>query len=219
MAKFPNQKRCPAVVWASRDRSYLGMNIIVARKLHERRFRASPVMTTGELVNLIGSDGIQEALLNRWLVPDTDTGFLTLNTGGGKLRELEEACRCRCGKLDCACEAAIEDKQVFTMPMRENFAGFGLTSPGGAGGAAPAMMPRPQAPSTPTAPQAPVDKDAPQIGDDAMVSEDGKAYTGKVASIGQDGRFRISFGSEKPNMHRDYSPNELKLLNKAAPNA
>jgi len=197
------------------------MNIHVARKLHERRFRAAPVMTTGELLNLIGSDGLQEAMLNRWIVPDPDSGLLTLNTGGGKLLELESACRCKCGKTDCACGAEGEAGQTYTMPMREAFAGYGLERPptasGGSGGAAP-MLPRPQAAATPTTPSDPKTT-TPQIGDDVMVAEQDKTFTGKVASVAQDGRIRISFGSDKPTMNRDYGFNEVRVVDKARANA
>lgn len=176
-------------------------------------------MTTGELLNLIGSDGLQEAMLNRWVVPDPDSGLLTLNTGGGKLLELENACRCRCGKMECACGAEGEAGQTSTMPMREAFAGFGLERPPTASMTPTApMLPRPQAAATPTTPSDPKTT-TPQIGDDAMVAEQDKTFTGKVASISQDGRIRLSFGSEKPTMNRDYGFNEVRVVDKARANA
>lgn len=190
------------------------MNINVARKLHERRFRAAPIVTTGELLNLIGSDGMQEALQNRWIVPEPDSGMLMLNMDGGKMVELESACRCHCGKTDCQCdpEAANESS---TMPMREAFAGFGLERPPTASAAPTAAPMMPRAPATsPTQPSDP-QAHAPQIGDEAMVAEQDKTFTGKVASISQDGRIRLSFGAEKPTMNRDYGFNEVRVLDKA----
>jgi len=195
------------------------MNINVARKLHERRFRAAPIVTTGELLNLIGSAGMQEALLNRWIVPEPDSGMLMLNSNGGKMLELENACRCKCGKTDCACEPEVIESSS-TMPMREAFSGFGLERPPTASmtpTAAP-MMPRAATPATPTTTSDPK-ANAPQIGDEAMVAEQDKTFTGKVASISQDGRIRLSFGSEKPTMNRDYGFNEVRVLNKARANA
>jgi len=195
------------------------MNINVARKLHERRFRAAPIVTTGELLNLIGSEGMQEALLNRWIVPEPDSGMLMLNSNGGKMIELENACRCRCGKMDCACGSEGEAGQTSTMPMREAFAGFGLERPPTASMTPTApMLPRPQAAATPTTPSDP-QTTTPQIGDDAMVAEQDKTFTGKVASISQDGRIRLSFGSEKPTMNRDYGFNEVRVVDKARANA
>lgn len=195
------------------------MNITVARKLHERRFRASPILTTGELLNLIGSDGVQEALLNRWVVPENESGMLMLNFNGGKLVELESACRCHCGKLDCACSPEPIAESMSTMPMREAFAGFGLERPptGGMTPTAP-IMPRQQPAATPTASTV-TQNAAPQIGDDAMVAEQDKTFTGKVASVSQDGRYRLSFGGEKPSMDRDYGFNELRVVDKARANA
>lgn len=174
-------------------------------------------MTTGELINLIGSDGIQEALLNRWLVPDPDTGFLTLNTGGGKLQELESACHCYCGKTDCACAMETEKPLMHTIPLRENFAGFGIPHPAPSAGITvnTPVMPRQQAPQAPTSP-APQSNGAPQIGDSVMVGENGKTFNGVVGTVGQDGRYKISFGNDKPPMDREYSANELRLINKQA---
>lgn len=193
------------------------MNISAARKLHERRFRASPVMTTGELLNLIGSDAMQEALNQRWLVPDLDTGFLTLNLHGAKMRELECACVCSsCGGTQCDHAPETEKKLSYAMPMRETFAAFGVTRPGGATSSAPPVMPRPPAPPTGTVNP---EQDRPKIGDDVMVAEENKTFTGKVASIAQDGRMRISFGSEKPRMDRDYGFGEVRVVEKSKPNA
>lgn len=201
------------------------MNTQVARKLHERRYRSSPVMTTGELLNLIGSDGIQEALLNRWIVPDPDTGFLTLNTGGGKLLELENACRCsKCSNMACDCVVEQETPVGQTMIMRESFKGFGLTSPSTQSPTSPPVMPRPQTPTAPTshvdtakaAPQMLSQDRPPRIGDNVTVAEDNVAYVGTVGTVGTDGRYRINFGTEKPKMNRDYGPNEIQVINKEA---
>jgi len=191
------------------------MNLTVARKLHERRFRPSLFLTTGEVLNLIGSEGMHEALDRRWLVAD-DSGYLLLNQHGGKLAELEEACRCpQCQQ--CVCEhgtpAAEETPAGMPTSMREAFAAYGVARPSVS--SAPTMtLPRQQTQS----PTSPTPK-SPEIGDDAMVVEDGKTFTGKVAGIGHDGRYRLSFGSEKPRMDREYGPNELRPLSSAGPNA
>lgn len=188
------------------------MNIQVARKLHERRYRPNPVMTTGELLNLIGSEGMQEAIDKRWLVPDQDTGFLMLNVTGGKLVELESACRCECGKTDCECAAKNEGTPAFTMPMREAFAAFGVTRPGGlTGGNAPQMpspMTRPAVASTPTS-SVPQQKKTPRVGDPAMVEQGGQTYTGEISGFEQDGRVRLRWRGQRPPEDRAYGPTEF----------
>ena len=198
------------------------MNINVARKLHERRYRANPLVTTGEMINLIGGDGLKEALLNRWIVPDMETGFLSLNSNGGKMQELESACVCACGKTECACTPIAESAQVYTMPMRENFAGPGLSSPSQASstptGPAPAapMMPRSQTPTGPAS-VGPAPK-APRVGDPAVVEQDGKTYQGEVSNVETDGRVRMRWTGDRPSGDRAYGPNEF-LISDKQPNA
>lgn len=191
------------------------MNIKVARKLHERRWRSSPVMTTGELLNLIGSEGIREALDRRWIVPDNDTGFLTLNIDGGKLAELESACVCACGKVECNCTALAESVQMTSMPMRETFAAFGVTRPGitNSGGQnmqAP-MTPRSQTPTTPAS----TDTNTPRMGDPAVVEHGGQTYTGEISGFESDGRIRLRWKGSKPPEDRAYGPNEFLIPDKS----
>ena len=61
---------------------------IIARKINERRHRPNPVITTGEVLSIVGSAGMQEAIQRNWLVPDLDTGYLMVNFNAGKLVEL-----------------------------------------------------------------------------------------------------------------------------------
>ena len=214
-------KICRAEISARPERIYNIMNINVARKLHERRYRSSPVMSTGELLNLVGSEGIHEALQNRWLVADTETGFLQLNTDGGKLQELEQACRCRkCSATACACVETVAESLSTAMPMREAFAGFGLTSPRsysdtGAGGVTP-MVTTPRSAAPTDAPKAA--SQSSRTGDDVVVRDKDRDYVGKVASIGQDGRMRIRFDdNDKPEMDREYNSNEVRALANTQP--
>ena len=200
--------------------------MIVARKLHERRYRPSPTLTTGELLNLIGSDGMQEALEQRWVVPDMDSGFLMINTSGGKLLELENACRCACGKTDCTCAETKQAAQTTMMPtaMREAFAGLGLPRPGTptsgtaaaaappapAAPAAPATVIMPRPPATPTTPAQPPVKQT-RVGDQAAVIKDNVTYRAKVSGVEDDGRLRLNFEGPRPDEDRAYSPNEVAV--------
>lgn len=199
------------------------MNITrIARTINERRHRPNPVITTGELISSIGSDGMQEALNRNWLIPDNDTGFLMVNYNAGKLAEIAEACKCKsCGKCDGDCDCGCQDDKPKskTMPkgLRESiyeaWGGPGVGTAQQSGGTP--MVPRPQS-NSPTTPQ---DKNPPRVGDEVMVADDGKTYSGKVSTVGQDGRYRISFGANKPKMDRDYGPNQMQKVSNATPNA
>lgn len=185
------------------------MNIIFARKLHERRFRPNPVMTTGELLALIGDDGLREALNSRFLVPDMDSGFLTLNLHGSKLAELESACRCgACGKTDCGCSPVAETGQVSTMPMREAFAAFGVSRPGNpTDSTQPTPMLRTPDP-TPTQ-QVPSNPKQYRVGDPAAVQQDNVTYKGEISSFEPDGRIRMRWSGQRPPNERSYGPGEF----------
>ncbi len=189
------------------------MNMLVARKLHERRYRANPVMTTGELLNLIGSDGMQEAMNARWIVPDPDTGFLTLNLHGGKLVELESACRCACGKTK-------ENGQVYTMPMREAFAGFGVPRPGITSGAGGSTQPAPtmSAPDPTPTQQVPTPPRQYKSGDPVAVVQDNVTYQGEISGFEPDGRVRLRWRGQRPPNDRSYGPGEF-LVTDEKPNA
>lgn len=194
------------------------MNIIVARKLHERRFRPNPVMTTGELLNMIGSEGMQEALERRWLVPDQDTGFLMLNFNGGKLVELESACLCACGKTDCSCEQAIESKASSTMPMREAFAGFGVSRPSAPTGGSTQPAPMMRVPDPTPTQQTPTAPKQYRVGDPAMVEQDSVTYQGEISGFEPDGRVRLRWRGQRPPNDRSYGPGEF-MVTKESPAA
>src|SRR5689334_202852 len=48
----------------------------IAKAILERRNRMTHVIMPGDINAAIGADGVSEALKNRWLVPDTDSGYL-----------------------------------------------------------------------------------------------------------------------------------------------
>lgn len=190
------------------------MNTTIARKLNERRYRPNPVLTTGELLSMIGSDGVQEALNRRWLVPDNETGFLTLNMHGGKLVELENACRCVCGKTDCACD--IPDERPSTvMPMREAFAGFGVSRPGTPTGGASQPTPMSRVPDPVPTQQTPAAPRQFRVGDPATVEQDNVAYQGEISGFEPDGRVRLRWKGQRPPSDRAYGPGEFIVKDKA----
>lgn len=183
----------------------------LARILNERRLRASPVVTTGELITSIGSEGMQEALAKQWLVPDHETGYLMVNLNGGKIAEIGEACKCgTCGKPDCKCESAnslVDSSTAMPNHMREAWAGAGIGRGSDNMSGGNTVMPRP-APISPTTTPAPA---KPGVTDPVMVVDDnGESVVGAVSDVEQDGRLRVKFGDHKPRMDRPYNPSELR---------
>lgn len=60
--------------------------------------------------------------------------------------------------------------------------------------------------STPTSSASPKPRD---VGADVTVVENGKTYQGKVEAKTQDGRYKVSFGGERPAQEREYTDIEL----------
>ena len=193
----------------------------IAQTLLQRRNSMSPVVMPGEMLATIGSDAMQEALQRRWLVPSTETGFLQVSADMNKvteMRDIAEKCP-TCGMKECKCEHKEAQTESHNLSVghasrHPNFL-HELLSP--ATGHDPEAVPPPQAAATPTAPPPPgAALKKPTIGDSVVVGEDGKVYTGTVGSV-QGGRYKVSFGPEKPRTMRDYAENEVKLVKPLQP--
>lgn len=60
----------------------------VAYLVLKRRNTMNPIVMIGEMHNLLGADGFQFALENRWIVPDYATGDLQITENTGILEEI-----------------------------------------------------------------------------------------------------------------------------------
>lgn len=193
----------------------------LARTLLNRRNAMSPIVMPGEIIGAVGSEHMQEALQRRWLVPNGETGFLQVSTDMNRvqeMRDLSEKCdKCKCA--ECACVESLptnESREAVMGHAGMKSAIYELLSPGTghdsgsplSSGASSAPPPRP-APTAPTSSN-PAMNSQPKIGDEVMVAEDGKTYTGRVASL-EGGRYKLSFGAQKPVNPRDYTAAEVRM--------
>jgi len=133
-----------------------------------------------------------------------------------------------CGHVECTCDgkkltsecAIIAQSHAFrNKPGLVEIAtmGVGQTSDHstpvvGVGNAVPnpsaTQLPAQQAPArTGSAPVG--------VGTDVRVVQDGKAYACKVAKVGQDGKYEVSFAAEKPAVQRTYDHTELQPVTDA----
>jgi hypothetical protein len=195
----------------------------IAQTILDRRNRMNPVIMNGEMIASLGAEGMQEALQRRWLVPDTDTGHLQVSNDLAAVEELRTA----------AGTPALKQVESVVVDATHNIALSHahrnideLLAPGtGHDNSAPFRPRTPNSPvASPAAPAAPAAAAAPGaapaaagIGDEVLVAEGGKTYMGTIGAVGNDGKFKLTFGMEKPPMTRDYSPNEFKVTKKATP--
>lgn len=198
----------------------------LAQTILERRQSMSPIVTQGEIISAVGSEGLQEALQRRWLVPQEDTGYLQVSTDMARIEEMQEMCeKCeKCGCKDCECDKNEKPKVSESREAVMSHAGFKagviteLLSPGTGHDPQATMTPPPEpAGVTPTSSVGQGAGEKPDIGSEVIVAEDGRTFVGRVQSAEGD-RYRLTFGNEKPTVTRDYAQNELKVL-AATPNA
>jgi len=195
----------------------------IAQAILERRNRMNPVIMNGEMLATIGSEGMSEALQRRWLVPNTETGHLQVSSDMHVVEELRAIADAPAPVAE-AVQESLSHKIAVSHSLRERGMLSELMAPmTGHDNSAPF---RPQQPHTPTAPAttAPSAPAAPGgaasggmgVGDEVLVAENGRTYTGTIGAVGQDGKYKVTFGNEKPPMNRDYGTNELKVTKKAA---
>jgi hypothetical protein len=198
----------------------------IAQAILERRNRMNPVIMNGEMLATIGSEGMSEALQRRWLVPNTETGHLQVSTDMRVVEEMRVIADAPAPVAEAIQESACHNMAVSHSTRERGMLSELMAPMTGHDNSAPF---RPQQPASPTGPatSAPGAPAAPAgaggaaagaagVGDEVLVAEGGRTYTGTVGAIGQDGKYKVTFGNEKPPMNRDYGTNELKITKKAA---
>ena len=179
----------------------------IAQFMLDRRSRSIPVVMTGEVIEALGSDGMNEALSRRWLVANPDTGYLQITTDMSRVSEIAEAA----GREDTVVK--VEESGASALAVAHATRRIDEIAAPATGKPAPTMgggSPTPPPVSTPTPTTRTADT-SPNVGDDVAVAQEGRTYTGKVASRSPEGRYTISFGPERPATQREYAANELRI--------
>lgn len=193
----------------------------IASVLMARRNSMAPVLMQGDLQQSLGSEGMAEAMRLRWVQPNYDTGHLQI-TGDQNavdtMRKLATESKVEAPLPDAA--HSISMSHAGRLRNGQVISEVAAPGTGNAGSSFTPAAPFPP-PGKPTAPPTQPVKGGPggggpAIGDAVMVAEDGKTFQGKVQSVKQDGKFVISFGSERPRSPRDYDKTEVRMMQAAA---
>lgn len=183
----------------------------IAQTILERRNRMNPVIMNGEMIGLLGAEGMQEALQRRWLVPDMDTGHLQVSNDLAVVEELRSVAATPAPKQE---ESIVADPTHNIALSHAHRCIDELLAPGtGHDNSAPF---RPQAPATPASTRPAAATTPAGVGDEVLVAEGGKTYTGTIGAVGNDGKYKVTFGTEKPPVNRDYGMNEFQVTKRAA---
>lgn len=192
----------------------------------------NPVVMQGEMLLALESEGLQEALQRRWLVPQMETGYLLVTQDQAKVNEMREVAE-KCG--ECPGDEKKKDekdekkKDEWTKPWERpneshefvaRHSGRNISellSPGtGHDSGSPLKSPPPATPTAPPSAPAAADNKPPGIGDEVLVvqrapgASESQTYTGKV-SKNANGMTTINFG----NAEREYPDAEVKVVKRA----
>lgn len=196
----------------------------IAKSILERRNRMTFAIMPGEIRNDIGPDGVSEALSRRWLVPDTESGFLCAASDLATISEMRKLAEMppEQWKPDALPVAESHDLAIahtkrghliveIAAPMT------GQPSPGLSSVAQPGA-PQPQPIAAPSS--QPNAAQPYQVGVSVATAREGARAQGVIEKLLPDGRFQVGFppGQPKPSGDNIFSKEELSAV-PAAPGA
>jgi len=249
----------------------------IAKTVLERRTRMSPIVFQGEMHEVLGADGLAEALQRRWLIPNQESGYLQVTNDEGvveemkKLQENEHLKQYQfkkkgekdeesesdededeseeeeeeeeetemigedCGESDCpedededemgkkerkrakgehdrAKADALDDGPMEESLIRRHIANHANRVIGEEmyGGSFMGASSANNATSTPTSTSPSSGQPSPRdVGSEVKVVENGKTFQGKVEAKTDDGKYKVSFGGDRPAQEREYEETEL----------
>lgn len=201
----------------------------IAQVLLNRRNAMNPVVMQGEMLAALESEGLQEALQRRWLVPDPSTGFLLVSQDQSKVNEMREIAE-HCGECPGDKEKKDEKtKDEWTKPWERpneshqfamNHSGRNISellSPGtGHDSGSPLTAPAAATPTAPPVKASTPDNRPPGMGDEVLVVQkapgatESQTFTGKVVK-NANGTTTVNFG----NSQRDYPDKDVTVVKRA----
>jgi hypothetical protein len=206
----------------------------IAKALLNRRNTMNPVVMQGEMISVLQSEGLREALERRWLVPDVSSGYLLVSQDMTKVLEMralaeqateekpepvqESTWNKTWAQPDASHDAVMTHSVRNINELLSPGTGHDSGGPLTAGASSAPTAPPPATPTAPPTAMTPAGPEKPGVGDEVVVvSADGGAsesqtFTGKISSAAN-GRVKISFGGS--GGEREYPENEVKVIKKA----
>lgn len=168
----------------------------IAKAILERRNRMTHVVIPGDIHEAIGADGVAEALKERWLVPDTDSGYLCVTNDLVKIEEMRTLAEMKPEQYAPEAVSVTESHEVSLFHTKRRL--HEIAAPG-TGHPAPGLTTLgqpPVAPQAPAAPQGQTDDGFP-IGTPVTISRQGRSANGMIEKLLPDGRYKLGFGADQ----------------------
>ena len=192
----------------------------IAKAILERRNRMTHVIMPGEISAEIGPDGVAEALQRRWVVPDTDDGYLCANNDLHVVAEMRKVAEMKPEEFQAQAIPCAESHSFLALHAKRqhNLTEIaapmtGQPSPGLAAAGQPAQPTAP-VPAAPPKPVGAPGMDMP-IGTAVTVARQGIKANGVIEKLMPDGKFQIGFPPEtaqRPQGDNIYSKEELSVV-------
>ncbi len=193
----------------------------IAKAILERRSRMTHIILPGEISAAIGPDGVSEALRQRWLMPDTDSGYLCVSSDPAIIEALHKTAEMKPKQYAPDGVSVSEGHDFSLLHTHRSHAIHEIAAPM-TGQPSPGLSTLSQPPQTPQAPQAP---QAPQsqassgqggytIGMPVTVARQGLKSTGVIEKLMPDGRFQVGFAADqkKPQGDNIFSATEVSVV-------
>lgn len=178
----------------------------IAKAVLERRSRMTHIILPGEISAEIGPDGVAEALRNRWLVPDTDSGFLCATNDPGAVTEMHRVSGLNPEAYRPEAVSVAESHDLSLLHTRRSHALHEIAAPmtgAPSPGLASTAQPQP-APSGRPDPYA--------VGTAVTVARGGKPISGVIEKLLPDGRFQVGFANQPPQGGNVFSKEEVNAV-------
>jgi hypothetical protein len=184
----------------------------IAKAILERRNRMTHVIIPGEIRAEIGPDGVSEALASRWLVPDTETGYLCATNDLRLVAEMRKLA-----------EEKPDDYKPQPIPVPESHDAVLLHTKRRSineiaapmtGGDSPGLgsIGEPQQPQRPQQPTG-QGSAGPTVGTKVTVARNGVTGTGVIEKLMPDGRYKVGFSQQpKPPGDDVFGKNEFTVV-------
>lgn len=190
----------------------------IAKVILERRARMTHVVLPGEINAAIGADGVSEALRDRWLVPDTDSGYLMVTSEPAKVQEMIDLAGTKPEDALKPAPIVVTDSHAISLAHTKRRDVIQEVAAPMTGQPSPGLssIAEPQPPMNPAQPAAQTTgASGLNVGSAVTVARQGVAANGVIEKLLPDGRYSIGYGADvknKPPGDNVFSKDEMTLV-------
>lgn len=186
----------------------------ICKAILERRNRMTHVILPGEIMAVIGPEGVSEALRQRWLVPDTDSGYLCATNDLAKVAEMQRIAEMKPEQFSGQELPVAESHGLSLLHTRRSHTINEIAAPM-TGGGSPGLSSIGEPSQQTSQPQSTGSTGSPQVGTNVTVARQGVKATGVIEKLMPDGRYQVGYGQDvrqKPPGDNIFGKDEMTVV-------